>query len=117
MREKGQLAEKEAAKYLKKRGYKVLEQNFFSRFGEIDIIAEKDEYLIFIEVKCRKSDVFGGGAAAVDRRKQERIKKTAMLYLQRYKEEPAVRFDVVVIKNADGKIRKEDVEVIENAFW
>ncbi len=116
MREKGQLAEKAAAKHLKRCGYKIVEQNYFSRFGEIDIIAEKDEYLIFVEVKFRKSNAFGGGAAAVDRRKQERIKKTAMLYLQKYREEPSVRFDVVVITSADEKIRKEDVEIIENAF-
>ncbi len=116
MREKGQLAEKEAAKYLKRLGYKVLEQNYFSRFGEIDIIAEKGEYLVFVEVKFRGSDAFGGGVAAVDRRKQERIKKTAMLYLQKYEVEPAVRFDVVSITSADGKIRKENMEIIENAF-
>ena len=116
MKDRGDYGENCAVKFLKKNGYKIIERNFRSRFGEIDIIAQKKEYIVFIEVKLRKNDSFGGGAAAVDRRKQERIKKTAAFYLAKMPMEPNVRFDVVVITDADAKIRNENIEVIENAF-
>lgn len=117
MRERGFRAEDFAEKYLKKQGYKIVKRNFSCRWGEIDMIAEKDEYTVFVEVKLRKNDSFGGGAAAVDQRKQARIKKTAAVYLSGLQTEPNVRFDVVVITAEGEKIKKENVEVIENAFW
>lgn len=116
MREIGNKAEDAAVKFLARKGYIILGRNFSCSFGEIDIIAEKDEYLVFVEVKMRRSEAYGGGAAAVDARKQQKIRKTAAFYLQRYKEEPCVRFDVCVVHSDGEKIRKRDIEVIENAF-
>ena len=116
MREIGNKAETAVAAFLKHRGYKILERNFTSRFGEIDIIAQKNEYLVFIEVKMRRSELYGGGAAAVTKAKQERIRKTAMWYLMQKNIEPPVRFDVAVVHSDGTKIRKRDVEVLENAF-
>lgn len=116
MREKGKIAEDKAEKFLKKHGYKIIERNFYCRFGEIDIIAEKEEYLVFVEVKLRKDDSFGGAAMAVDGNKQQKIKKAALYYLQKKKIEPAVRFDVVLITSSFEMIKKEDILLIENAF-
>jgi len=117
MRERGFKAEDFAVRHLKKMGYKIITRNFSCRWGEIDIIAQKGEYTVFAEVKLRKNDSFGGGAAAVDRRKQERIKKTASLYLSTLETEPPVRFDVVIITAEGEKFKKENVEIIENAFY
>lgn len=117
MKERGDYGETCAVHFLKKQGYKILEKNFRTRFGEIDIVAKKNEYIVFVEVKLRKNNDFGGGASAVDARKQNRIKKTAAIYLSKFNEEYPVRFDVVIITCSGEKIRKEDIEVIENAFW
>lgn len=113
-REIGGLGEAEAARFLKKRGYKIIEKNFYSPFGEIDIIARDGEYYVFIEVKQRKSEAFGGAAAAVNSHKIKRIRRTAELYLQQHNITSAVRFDVVLIH---GDIAgQKNIEVIKNAF-
>ena len=117
MREIGNRAEDFAVKILKKRGYKILERNFASRFGEIDIIAKEKEYIVFVEVKYRASSFYGGGAAAVDRRKQERIRKTAALYIRKIFPEPAVRFDVFLIQGSLTEPKNLDFMIIENAFY
>ena len=75
----GNLGENKAARYLVLHGYKIIDRNFRCRYGEIDIICEKHGALIFVEVKKRANDLFGGGAAAVDERKRERIIKTAQI--------------------------------------
>ncbi len=117
MRDRGQKAEHIAARALQKRGYIILERNFRSRFGEIDIIAQKEEYLVFVEVKFRKSDAFGGGIAAVDIHKQDRIRKTAAIYLQKISKQPCVRFDVVTLTGSIRFGQKLEIEIIENAFY
>lgn len=99
-----------AAAYLKRRGYKIIETNYRSPFGEIDIIAQKGGALVFVEVKKRKSGLYGGGAAAVDMRKRQRIIKTAQSYIMYMTEEKEMRFDVIEI--LDGEISH-----IENAFF
>lgn len=116
MRDRGQKAEDIAAKALQKKGYKILERNFSSRFGEIDIIAQKEEYLVFVEVKFRKNDAFGGGTAAVDSHKQARIRKTAAIYLQNLTEQPC-RFDVVTLTGSLKLGQKLEIDIIENAFY
>lgn len=87
-----------AARYLIEQGLEVLEQNYRSRQGEIDLIARDGEYLVFIEVKYRKNDSLGFPEEAVDLRKQQRIVQTAgyYLYQQGYGEIPC-RFDVIAI--------------------
>ncbi len=113
---RGKSGEDAAVKHLQKLGYIILERNFYCKLGEIDIIARYKEYLVFIEVKLRKNNRFGGAAVAVDRFKQQKIKRTAALYLQKNDIEPPVRFDVVLITTADDRIKKENIEVIEDAF-
>ena len=98
----GDLGERQAALYLKLHGYKILKRNYRTRQGEIDIIAEKKGELIFVEVKKRKNDLFGGGSAAVNTAKQQRIKKAAESFLLSCEKEVACRFDVIEIN--DNKI-------------
>lgn len=105
----GREYESMAADHLRSRGCQILERNFHSRYGEIDIIAETGGLLIFVEVKFRAR---GGGQEAVDVRKQRRLCRTALFYYARhgYGEDTPCRFDVIAI---DGGKR---IEHIENAF-
>ncbi len=94
----GDRGEEAAAKYLEGRGYFILERQFQARVGEIDIIAEADGILIFIEVKTRHSTRFGEPAQAVGYKKQQRIFRTAFLYVQQHGlEDRTCRFDVIEI--------------------
>lgn len=101
-----------AASWLQERGYQILERNFRNRLGEIDLIAEKDSVLVFVEVKYRGTNAFGDPLAAVDGRKQRRICRAALGYYadRGYREELPCRFDVIAVY-ADGR-----TEHIENAF-
>ena len=116
MNERGKSAEDIAVIFLKKKGYKIVERNFRCYFGEIDVIAKDEDCLAFIEVKYRKSDAFGGAVGAVTSMKQEKIKKTAQLFLQKSGEEPIVRFDVVLITGEPDNLKKAKIEVIKDAF-
>lgn len=100
-----------AADYLTKYGYQILEKNFSCRQGEIDLIARDGKWLVFIEVKYRRTASLGDPAEAVDRKKQERIYQTAKYYLYRFYNgcEPLCRFDVVVILG-------EQISLIRHAF-
>lgn len=101
--------EEKAAKYLKKNGYKILERNFKCRFGEVDIIAEKDGAVAFIEVKTRSSDYFGAPNEAVDKRRQFRYIKTAEYYFAGREIDCVVRFDII-------EVFKGEINHIESAF-
>lgn len=107
----GDKYEKLVSDYLKKMGYYVKECNFRCKFGEVDIIAEKDQYLVFVEVKYRSTAKYGVPQEAVDYRKQKRISNVASCYLYKYHYpvNTPVRFDVAAVS---GK----SVELIENAF-
>lgn len=98
-RRRGAEYEELAADYLQERGLEILQRNFSSRFGEIDIIAREGRYLVFVEVKYRAPNSGGHPLEAVDVRKQRRIGKTADFYLLRYGygEDTPCRFDVVGI--------------------
>jgi putative endonuclease len=110
----GDRGEDLAATYLKKQGYKILERNYRTPLGEIDLIAQHQGVLVFIEVKTRTSARFGAGQEAVHFGKQSRYRKLADYYLkQKRLGEIAVRFDVVGILWQDEKPR---IEVIEGAF-
>lgn len=113
----GDIGENAAVRYLKRHGYKIIERNFSCRFGEIDIIAKDKEYLVFIEVKLRKSNDFGGALGAITPSKIEKIRKTANLYIMKNPDIP-VRFDVVAITGDAGKkiFKPDSIEVIKNAF-
>lgn len=78
----GKCGENFAAEVLESQGYSILERNFRCRLGEIDLIAEKNGELCFVEVKTRNSDAFGRPSEAVTRDKQKRIKRTAAFYMQ-----------------------------------
>lgn len=100
-----------AASYLQGLGFEILQHNFSSRFGEIDLIAKEGKYLVFVEVKYRATDSGGHPLEAVDVRKQRRIIKTAEFYLLRYgfAEDTPCRFDVVGIIG-------EEICHVRNAF-
>lgn len=110
-RQTGTDYEREAACFLEKQGYRILEQNYWCRGGEIDLIAEKDGYLVFVEVKYRKAETYGSPFDAVDVKKQRRILYAARRYLawKGYPEDTPCRFDVVGIDGAH-------MEVLADAF-
>jgi len=111
----GQKGEKQAARYLKKKGYKVVTANYRCQYGEIDLIARDADILIFIEVKTRTSTDFGGPAAAVGYRKQQQISKVAHHYLvTHHNDDVDARFDVISILSPIGQ--KTEIEHITNAF-
>ena len=78
----GKIGEDAVEKYLKNNGYEILERNFHSRWGEIDIIAKKEKCIVFVEVKTRKSVKYGTPAEFVTGTKIKKIIKTAVLYLE-----------------------------------
>ena len=91
-----------AAQYLQKKRYRVVATNYRSRFGEIDLIVENRKYLVFVEVKLRKSDKFANAFEFVDNHKQDRIRTTAEIYLSLNPTELQPRFDVVEIYAPQG---------------
>lgn len=105
--------EERAAKYLKKQGYGITCKNFQTRFGEIDIIAENKEYIVFVEVKARSEKSIAEPREFVDLRKQRKIIKTAEIYLSENPVEKQPRFDVVEVKREKGKTI---INHIVNAF-
>lgn len=110
----GNKSEKAAVKYLRKAGYKILETNYRSKFGEIDIIAMDKKSIVFIEVKARKSETFGTPLEAVNSKKQKRISMVALNYLkQKDKISCKARFDVVGIKITKNN---SEIKLIKNAF-
>ncbi len=99
----GKMGEDAAVNFLQKKGMQIIERNYSSRCGEIDIIAKEGQYVIFIEVKTRKFNSMVSPIESVDERKQKRILKTAMLYLQEKGKLYQTRFDIVeVIYKKDG---------------
>lgn len=99
----GRIGEKTAVKHLKGKGFKILETNYKTRLGEIDLIAKDGEYTVFVEVKARSSDAFGVPSEAVDKRKREKYYKVASEYLLIHGlTDTPCRFDVIEIE--DGKI-------------
>ncbi|GHT38245.1 UPF0102 protein [Endomicrobiia bacterium] len=101
--------EREVVKYLTKLGYKILETNFKTCFGEIDIIGKYHDTVIFVEVKYRKSLSGGTPQEAVTLKKQQRIIKSAIVYIKQNDIKNNIRFDIVAVY--DNKI-----ELIESAF-
>ncbi|MGA7799761.1 MAG: YraN family protein [Gammaproteobacteria bacterium] len=101
----GRQAEDAACHYLERRGLRLVARNYRCRRGEIDLIMEDRDNLVFIEVRYRRTLRFGGGAESVDRRKQARIIACASYYLQQHPDLAArpARFDVVAI-TAGGKV-------------
>ena len=109
----GRKAEDIACRFLKKHGLQLLNSNYTCRSGEIDLIMRDNDYLVFIEVRARKNNNYGGAVASITPNKQKKIIKTSMHYLQQHRliEKVRCRFDVIAITAADN------VEWIKNAFY
>jgi putative endonuclease len=111
----GKLGENLACAALTQRGYAIIARRYRTRLGEIDIIARDGDTTVFVEVKSRAGDEFGGGAAAVTAWKQRKVALMAMDYLVRNRlEDTPCRFDVVTVDVANGK--EPRVEIYTNAF-
>jgi putative endonuclease len=110
----GRKSESIAVRYLKKNGYKILEQNYRNKIGEIDIIAKDKKTLAFVEVKATRTDSFGSPKWAVTPKKQRKISMVALYYLKDTKQNKVkARFDVVAISSSQDNPR---IELIKNAF-
>lgn len=111
LRNVGNNGEQEAVKYLQSLGYKILETNYYTHFGEIDIIARDSEYLCFIEVKYRNKITDGYPEDAVDIRKAKKISRSALQYLNMCSmpDTTPCRFDVVTILGGE-------INLYKNAF-
>ena len=103
-----------AAGFLKAKGYVLLERNFRSPVGEIDIVAREAQTLVFVEVKTRETDGFGSAKWAIDQKKRRKVSMAALAYLNKkgWGEKPA-RFDVVAVDMTQGGPR---IELYRNAF-
>ena len=113
----GRWGEALAADFLRQRGYSVLAAGWRCRFGEIDLIAADKTYLCFVEVKLRKSAAYGAPREFVDRRKQEKLRATAQMYLSEHPTDLQPRFDVVEIYAPQGmETRQPGIHMLENAF-
>jgi putative endonuclease len=110
----GERGENLAVWYLKKNGYKIIEQNYRNRLGEIDIVARDKKTIVFVEVKSRKSIRYGSPKWAVTPKKQRRISMVALYYLKDTRQTDAkARFDVVAITSNHDAPR---IEIVKNAF-
>lgn len=102
-----------AANYLKKRGYKILENNYKNKIGEIDIIAKDKNYLVFVEVKTRTSRMLGDPLEAIDEQKQFKIRQVATMYLMKTNQlETSIRFDAIAILGDN----EDEIRHIKDAF-
>jgi len=113
---RGRLAEDAVVRYLQKQGYQIRERNFRSPLGELDIIAEDVNCLVFVEVRSRRGSAFGLPQETVNGTKQAKVRRMASLYLK-YKgmRDRPCRFDVVgVIFNNENEI--ETIDLIKDAF-
>lgn len=98
----GVTGENKSEELLRKLGYEILERNYRNKTGEIDIIAKHKDTIIFVEVKSRASNAFGGAVMAVTKSKQQKLIKTAYLYLQHKGfEKMNMRFDVITFNGTN----------------
>ena len=107
----GNEAEQQACKHLQAHGLKLLDKNFSIKAGEVDLIMRDNETLVFVEVRYRKNTDFGGAAASVTPKKQQRIIKASLAYQQKHAPQSSMRFDVVAIEGDN-----RELDWIQNAF-
>jgi putative endonuclease len=108
--QKGREWEAKVKIFLEQQGLKIVGKNFYTRQGEVDLIAVKGDTLIFIEVKYRNTDLYGYAEEAVNAQKIKKMYKTATKYIEKIKWQENVRFDVVAIT-------KNNINWIKNSFW
>ena len=106
----GKEGENIAVKYLKSNGYKILERGYKNPFGEVDIIASKEEVIAFIEVKTRLNENYGAPSEAVDRKRREKYLRAAEYYFYGKQIDVTVRFDII-------EILRGEINHMENAFY
>ena len=112
----GQFGEEQAARYLRRRFYTILERNFRCRFGEIDLIAKRGGYLVFVEVKLRRDDGHGEAKEFVTAQKQQRVMAAAQMWLSQHETALQPRFDVIEVYAPRGEDGPVKVNHIANAF-
>jgi len=111
MEGRGADAENLAAAFLERAGVTLVERNYRCRFGEIDVIARDGATLVFVEVRMRSSDRFGGAAASITAAKQKKLLRAARHYLAGVARPPPCRFDALLING-----RNHAIEWLKNAF-
>ena len=109
---KGSDAEQVAASFLLNQNLVLVTQNYRCRFGEIDLIMHDNTTLVFVEVRMRANEAFGGAAASITPAKQAKLLRAARHYLSGLNAEPACRFDAVLLSGSNG----QNIEWIKNAF-
>ncbi len=102
MRERGRHAEEAAAIFLQQQGLTLVERNYHCRFGEIDLVARDGDTLVFVEVRMRTSNAFGGAAASITTAKRDKLLRAARHYLSGCARAPACRFDALLISGTDN---------------
>lgn len=111
----GKRGEALAYSFLRREGYKILEKNYKTRLGEIDIIGEDEGSVVFIEIRSANTERFGSLEHTINKKKQDRITKTALSYIKRYGlEDKDCRFDVVCIESVDSVSPR--INLIRDAF-
>ena len=109
---KGDDAETLAAAFLSRQGLELVVRNYRCRHGKIDLIMSEGKTLVFVEVRMRASNAYGGAAASITRQKQNKLLHTARHYMSKFSEIPACRFDAVLITGTC----QPGIEWIKNAF-
>lgn len=112
----GKLGEEYVCRLLEEKGYRILKQNYSSRYGEIDIIAEDGIYLVFVEVKTRSKNFLVHPLETITPSKRNKIRKTAQSYLIQFPTELQPRFDAAALVTNPGGTQVLSVEYLENAF-
>ena len=115
-KELGAKGEKLAARFLKRKGYKIIQRNYRCKLGEVDIVAEQDKTLVFVEVRTQQTEKFGPPQYSINSAKRSHISRVALFYIKEKRlVEQSCRFDVIAITFPSGS-RKPNIEHIENAF-
>ncbi|MGI6486719.1 MAG: YraN family protein [Syntrophothermaceae bacterium] len=114
-REMGRRAETRAADYLQQKGYTIVDRNYYTRYGELDIICEQGDTIVFVEVRSKRSSTFGTPEESITSAKIARLRKTALSWLAEKGTRwyPNLRFDVVTIRKEVGNTI---INHIEGAF-
>lgn len=113
----GAWGEARAAEFLRKKRYEIVASGYRSRFGEIDLIVRDRKFLVFVEVKLRKSGNFARAMEYVDLKKQERIRTTASIYLSQNPTRLQPRFDVIEVYAPEGvDTLRPEIHHLEDAF-
>ena len=108
---RGAAAEALAAVFLEGQGLRIVERNYRCRFGEIDLVARSGAVLVFVEVRARQSEAFGGAAGSITAAKRRRLVAAARHYLAKHRVSRACRFDVVLVRG-----REQQIEWLADAF-